>query len=134
MISVPMRIFALAMSAAAPLALGTAKAETCWDRASLADYDPVLIKAIQQRLRDQNLYAGSIDGKAGPTTRAALARLTGLSPQSEFRLGSDLVHKVFGPNFTGIYHDEDQDALIEQLGLKPDPSYRNPCKVHVVEE
>ena len=110
------------------------RASTCFDRAGITDYDPALIKAIQLRLRDRNLYTGAIDGKVGSGTRAALARFTGSSPRSDFHLGSDMVKRIFGLEYSGIYYSEDQDVLLAKLGLEPDPNYRNPCQVHVVKE
>lgn len=122
-------IAGLLVAIAAPVA-----AETCFDKAVITDYDPGLIRAIQQRLRDRKLYSGPIDGKVGPATRSGLARLTGDSPRSDFHLGSDMVERIFGLEASGIYYPEDQDALITKLGASSDPNYRNKCKVHVSEE
>lgn len=111
-----------------------AAASTCFDKAVITDYDPGLIRAIQQRLRERNLYSGTVDGKVGPATRRGLARLTGNPPQSDFHLGPDMVERIFGLEASGIYYPEDQDALIAKLGASSDPNYRNKCKVHVSEE
>ncbi|HKC03127.1 MAG TPA: peptidoglycan-binding protein [Sphingomicrobium sp.] len=119
---------------ATPLASVSADSETCFERARLQDYDPALIRAMQSRLHERGLYSGPIDGKSGPGTRQALARLTGLPPRSEFRLETELVQQIFGPNHPGIYYASDQDQLMRELGVTPDPRYRNPCRrVRVVD-
>ncbi|MEG3164467.1 hypothetical protein U1701_07670 [Sphingomonas sp. PB2P19] len=111
-----------------------AAASTCFDKAVITDYDPGLIRAIQQRLRDRNLYGGAIDGKVGPATRRGLAQLTGNPLRSDFHLGSDMVERIFGLEASGIYYPEDQDALIAKLGASSDANYRNKCRVHVSDE
>lgn len=110
--------------------LAPAHASTCFDKAQLKDYDPALIRAIQQKLLDRKLFSGPISGKVDRPTLVGLSRLTGWPVNSEFRLWSELVQTIFGPNYHGIYEPEDQDRLIEDLGLTPDPGYRNPC-LHV---
>lgn len=120
-------VLAVLLDVAAP-----ASASTCFDRVTISAYDPALIRAIQKRLHERGLYSGPADGRAGRTTRVALARLTGWSVKSDFRLGSDLVEKIFGQGYGGIYWPEDQDQLLEKLRLTPDPKYKNPCRVHDV--
>ncbi len=120
-------LIALVAAGAIAASDGPANAATCFDKVVISQYNPALIRAIQQRLQARGLYAGEIDGRAGPATRSALARLTGWSPKSDFRLGVDLVEQIFGPGYGGIYHSEDQDDLMKKLGVTPDPGYRSPC-------
>lgn len=94
------------------------------DYASLHDYNSALRKAIQARLREQKLYRGAIDGRMGPGTRAALAKLTGEPARSGFLLDDDLVEKLFGLEGHGVYTPEDEIRLLQALKIEAGSRYK----------
>ena len=123
-----------AMLAAALMAAPATPADgySCWEDLTLADYDPNLIRAIQQRLQAKGLYAGTIDGKAGRGMRAALTRLTGETVGAHASLTTPMAETLFGPGHAGIYEASDQARLMRKLGVAKDPAHRNRCAVRVV--
>lgn len=102
-----------------------AAAETAEDRMSIHEYNPALRMAVQQRLKDRGFYKGRIDGNIGPATRAALASLTGWPRDSKFRLGHELVEKLFGLEGYGIYDlAKDEAELLEAIKAQPISRYK----------
>lgn len=93
---------------------------------TIADYNMATRRAVQSALVCKGLYDGEIDGKIGPGTREALARLTGASVQSDFRLSSELVEKIFGLKDYGLDSLDDEARLLKALGREPISRYGVP--------
>ena len=114
-----------AMALAAPLSLAAYSpaiaGEDYAGALGLGHYQPEIQKAVQQALHDKRYYAGAIDGRVGPKTRAAVLKFRAANHirahgDAAFVLDAPLVKALFGLPDSGIHSWRDEGCLLSKLG------------------